>query len=279
MTRTSDTARIRRRFDAAAEHYDAHAEVFEAVGERLLERLDGLNFDPRHVLDLGGGTASHALALRERYPAARVTLVDGSMGMLRQAGRRRGRWRPRFERVCGDFQALPLAEASVDLVFANLALQWSSDLGAALRGLRRIMRPRGLLMLTLPGPDTLVELSRAGAVVGGGLQAHAQELGDLLVRAGFQEPVLDTDWLTSTHGDLPGLLADLDHLGIDYELPGRSREIADRLGGPSGDKLSMTWEMLYATAWSPDEGQPIRTESGEEASVSAAGLAVRKRRS
>ena len=123
MTHHSDTARIRRRFDAVADRYDAHAVVFDTVGERLLERLDGLNFRPGRILDLGGGTGGHALALRDRYPDAQLVVLDGSLGMLRRATRRRGRWRPKFERIAGDFQALPLADASVDLAFANLALQ------------------------------------------------------------------------------------------------------------------------------------------------------------
>jgi malonyl-CoA O-methyltransferase len=38
-----------------------------------------------------------------------------------------------------------------------------------------------------------------------------------------------------------------------------------------------TWEVVYASAWAPDEGQPIRTEHGEEASVSISSLKVRRR--
>lgn len=276
MSARTDASRIRRRFDAAAAGYDEHAALFEEVGSRLLERLDGLKFDPERIVDLGCGTGHHTLALRERYPNAQLLAFDSAQGMLDQARKRRGRWRKRFEPVRADFDALPLADASVDLVYANLSMQWSTDLAAALAGLRRIMRPRGLLLMTLPGPDTLVELQRAGAVIQGGVSTHAQELGDLLTRAGFQEPVLDTDWLKTTHANTAGLLADLDHLGLAYSLPGGPGELEASLGG---GEIAVTWEMLYATAWSPDEGQPIRTDRGEEASVSATSLGIRKRRS
>ncbi|MDZ7791062.1 MAG: methyltransferase domain-containing protein [Xanthomonadales bacterium] len=271
--------RIRQRFDAAAADYDRHAALFDEVGRRLLERLDGLRFEPGHIVDLGCGTAKHSLALRERYPASRLLALDSAPAMLARARKRRGRWRPRFDIACADAGAPPLAEASIDLAFANLSLQWSDDLAATLAGLRRIMRPRGLLLMTLPGPDTLVELQRAGATVERGICAHAQELGDLLTRAGFQEPVLDTDWLTTTHGDLGGLLGDLDHLGVGYSLPGGSEAIVRELSRMDDGSIPMTWEVLYATAWSPDEGQPIRTGQGEEASISAASLGIRKRRS
>jgi len=276
MSRHADVRRIRQRFDAAAGRYDRHAAVFDEAGRRLLERLDGLRFEPERIVDLGCGTAQRALDLRERYPSADILALDSARAMLGQARKRRGRWRPRFELACAELSALPLAEASVDLLYANLSLQWSHDLAVTLSGLRRVMRPRGLLLMTLPGPDTLVELQRAGAVIDRGTITHAQELGEMLIRAGFQEPVLDTDWLTTTHASIHGLLADLDHLGLTYTLPGGPEPIGESLGD---GKIAVTWEMLYATAWSPDEGQPIRTDHGEEASISAASLGIRKRRS
>lgn len=275
MTRHSEATRIRQRFDAAARRYDEHAALFDEVGARLLERLDGLRFSPERIVDLGCGTAQQTLRLRERYPNARLLAVDSAAGMLGRARRRRGRWRRRFELACADIAALPLAEASIDLVYANLSLQWGGELAAFLPGLRRIMRPRGLLLITLPGPDTLIELRRAGAVIDAGVDTHAQELGEVLTRAGFQEPVLDTDWLTTTHEGLAPLLADLDHLGLACTLPGGPDAIERELGR---GEIASTWEMLYATAWSPDEGQPIRTESGEAASISAASLGIRRRR-
>ncbi len=276
MNTRSDVSSIRRRFDAAAAGYDEHAALFDEVGRRLLERLDGLKFEPERIVDLGCGTAGRTLDLRARYPQADLFAFDSAGQMLEQARRRRGRWRRRFELALADFGSLPLAEASVDLIYANLSLQWSTDLAATLAGLRRIMRPRGLLLLTLPGPDTLIELQRAGAVIRSGVNTHAQEMGDLLTRAGFQEPVLDTDWLTTTHTSVASLLEDLDHLGLTCSLPGGRDEIEGALGQ---GEIALTWEMLYATAWSPDEGQPIRTEAGEEASVSVSSLGIRKRRS
>src|SRR5699024_2561028 len=136
MNEPADTAPIRQRFGALAEHYDQYSAIFDEVGTRLLERLDGLRFAPERILDLGCGTGRHSLALRTRYPDARLLAVDHAPQMLAMARRRRGRWRPRFELACADLSALPIAEASIDLVFANLSLQWSPDLAATLAGLR-----------------------------------------------------------------------------------------------------------------------------------------------
>lgn len=278
MSEPADSRSIRQRFDAAAELHDAHAALGTEVGARLLDRLEGLRFDPARIVDLGCATGRQAAALRQRFPQATITALDQSWPMLRQARRRRGRWRPRFDLVQGDFGQLPLADNSQDLVHACLSLQWRPDLPGTLAGIRRIMRPRGLVLLALPGPDTLVELRRCGITVDCGITTHAQALGDALIRAGFQEPVLDTDWLSLDYADLQCLLADLDHTGVGHVLPAAPETVAETLvEGSDGEGIRVTWEVLYATAWSPDQGQPIRTDQGEEASFPVTSLGIRRR--
>jgi len=66
-------------------------------------------------------------------------------------------WRP-VRRVCGEAAKLPFADASFDLIFSNMCLQWVPDLPVALAEFRRVLRPQGLLLFTSFGPDTLAEL-------------------------------------------------------------------------------------------------------------------------
>lgn len=273
MNETADRQTIRQRFDRAAAGHDEHAQLYATIGERLLERLDGLNFSPQRIIDLGCGSGRQTLDLRNRFPDQTLLALDSSFEMLKLARQRRGRWRRRFELARADIDSLPIAESSHDLIHACLSLQWSANLYDTLCGIRRIMRPRGLLLFALPGPDTLIELRSAGISVDTGITLHAQELGDLLTRAGFQEPVLDTDWLKLEYAGSTQLFNDLDHLGIGYRLPNRA--------GPNAgtDHRQVSFEVLYASAWSPDEGQPIRSERGEEASVSVSSLGIRRRRS
>ena len=96
-----DRARVRRSFGKAAGSYDAVAVLQAEVRRRHLERLDFVRLEPRVVLDVGSGTGAGALALKRRYPRARVTAFDLAMGMLLETGRRQTLVR-RFARVCGD---------------------------------------------------------------------------------------------------------------------------------------------------------------------------------
>lgn len=239
------------------------------VANRLLERLDGLRFVPRTVVDLGCGAGLEARRLAERFADARVVAVDHSAAALRATSVQRGRWRKRFERVRGDAGALPLADASVDLLFSSLVVPAVGDLAALVNGMRRVLRPGGLLLVSTLGPDTLADWRTADEPRGH--LADVQTVGDLLIRSGFVEPVLDTDWITTEYRDAGALAAELDALTIGIPRP-------ERLARASQGPVHCTWEVVYASCWAPPEGAPIRNFHGEEATVSVASIGRRKRR-
>lgn len=268
------------RFDPLAAAWEDHAAVAEEAGRRLLERLDGLRFEPDRILELGCATGVQCRALGERFPRARIIGLDHSAAMLSRARRRRGWWRPRFELLQADLEALPLAEASVDLVYANISLNWSGDPTRALAGLRRVLRPGGLVLIALLGPDTLREtgLKKDLALK---ILPDVQQLGGLLIGAGFSEPVLDTDWLTTTHSSTETLVTELLGSGLlgagspNPGDPGAAAGSAEEPGRPG--QIAVSWEIVSASAWAPQPGQPMRGPAGEEVSIPVDRIGVRRR--
>lgn len=259
-----------------------HPGLAAEIGQRLFDRLDGLVLAPQSVVDLGAGTGTGTAVLAERFGQARVVAVDGSWPMLHQARRASGRWRKRFDRVCGDARALPLAAASVDLLFSNLMVHRCEDPTAVLNGFRRVLRPGGLLLVSVLGPDTLIEARNTpgnDAKTPAQVQfLHAQALGDALMRAGFSEPVLDTDWITRRCRSASELVADAVALGaISTETQAAFQTALARSADQSGT-CTATWEVVYGSAWGPEEGAPVRTVHGEEASISIARIGRRRRR-
>jgi malonyl-CoA O-methyltransferase len=267
-----DRASIRRSFDRAAASYDESAVLQAEVRRQLLARLDYVTLDPEVVVDVGCGTGHAAQALAGRYPSSRVIALDLAEGMLREA-RRRGS----ALQVCGDAMRLPLRDASVDLLFSSLALQWCTDLDATFAEFRRVLRPRGLLNFTTFGPDTLFELRGAWDQADG--QVHVSEfadmhdLGDGLVRAGLAEPVLDVERYTLTYPDVFGLMRDLKAIGAHNAaarrprgLTGRRRLLAMQAAYERHRRegvLPATYEVVFGQAWGP-AGQPERgRRSGE----------------
>ena len=230
----------------------------------MLERLDYMKLAPRRVLDAGSGPARDARALAKRYRKADVLALDFSRAML-HAGRPRLRF---FERrppkpVCADLARLPLAPATIGLVWSNMALHWAADQLAALRELHRVLAVEGLLMFSTLGPDTLAELRSAAGPMRVHSFADMHDLGDMLVAAGFAEPVMDMERITMVYADGEALLADLRASGQTCALAGQSGEPRRGLGGRrfraslleklaaqrGAGGLAVTYEVVYGHAW------------------------------
>jgi malonyl-CoA O-methyltransferase len=273
--------RVAAAFDRAARDYDALAEFQGTVADRLLERLDFMRLAPGMILDLGAGTGRASRALAKRYPAARVIESDLAFGMLRGA-RGLGRWFRRRRTVCADAELLPFADASLDLVFSSLMLQWCNDPGVVFAELQRVLRPGGLLIFSTLGPDTLRELRDSWAIADADVHVNAfidmHDLGDALVRAALSEPVMETERFTLSYADGHALMRDLKSLGARNANAGRRRSLTGKGRLQSmlrayeshrrDGRLPATYEVVYGHAWRP-EADPRREPGVAVVPVSA----------
>lgn len=264
-----DRARVRRSFGKAAGSYDAVAVLQAEVRRRHLDRLEFVRLEPRVVLDVGSGTGAGALALKRRYPRARVTAFDLAMGMLLETGRRQTLLR-RFARVCGDAARLPFADGTAQLIFSNLVLQWCNDPDEVLREFRRVLAPGGLLTFTTFGPDTLKELRQAWSAADGYTHVNRfvdmHDLGDALVRAGLAEPVLDVERYTLTYAGVRELMLDLKAMGARNANAGRPRGLTGKRTLARmvesyeqlrrDGRLPASFEVVYGQAWGPVATRP-----------------------
>ena len=302
MSALYDTRQVRRAFSRAASGYDAAARLQHAVEARLLDMLDyrddpALDREaPAVVVDLGCGPGSAAAAMQKRWPKAQVLALDLALPMLRAARssskRRINLFARRPQPVCADARALPLAENSVDVLFSNLCLQWVEDLDAVFAGFRRVLKPRGLLLFSTFGPDTLWELreafARADEVPHVSPFADIAGVGDALVRAGFHQPVLDREVETTAYPDLPALMRELRAIGATNALAARRHTLTGRARFAAAERayeplrncdgaLPASWETITAMAWAPEPGAPIREGGIETARFPANAIPVRKR--
>ncbi len=267
-----DSAQVRRSFDRASTEYDRAAILQADVRARLLARLQYVKLTPTLVVDAGCGTGHASRALKRLYPRARVIALDIAPGMLRAAGRQRG-WFRRFDRVCADAAHLPLADASVDLLFSNLMLQWCNDPDALFAEFRRVLKPHGVLSFSTFGPDTLKELRAAWASVDDYTHVNRfidmHDLGDALMRARLAEPVLDVENFTLTYGDALALMKDLKAIGAHNVTAGRPAGLTGRgklqamtaayEQRRTDGRLPATYEVVYGQAWGQSPDQPQQT--------------------
>jgi len=277
---------VRRSFEQAAAHYDEAAFLQQEIARRLDERQDGMKITPQRILDAGCGTGYGAALLRARHGGAEIFALDLAEAMLARARVRHqgGFWRrlrtrlgavaDNFRPLCGDLESLPLARASVDMVWSSLALQWLETPDAAFGEMHRVLQPDGLFMFASFGPDTLRELRAASADIDGHQHVNRfidmHDLGDALVHAGFVNPVMEMEHITLTYADLPALLRDLKRIGAHTVLYDRRAWLMGkaawrRLGQnyevfrQSDGRLPATYEVVYGHAWA---GRPKTTQDG-----------------
>jgi malonyl-CoA O-methyltransferase len=142
----------------------------------------------------------------------------------------------------------------------------------------RLLAVDGFVMFSCLGPGTLRELRGLYAQQGwpaptpGYVDMH--DLGDMLVQAGFADPVMDQETLTLQWDNPQALLCELQSLGGNT-APDRARglrtprwkrrlerELA-ALAGPDG-KIGLSFEVAYGHAF---KGAP-RIKAGEATKVS-----------
>ena len=165
---------LRRRFDRAAATCDGVDLLAREIARRMDERLDYIRVTPRRVLDLGCGTGADLPRLAERFPDATLLAADFSPAMIAGAG---ARIRPArsagllrrllsaapaaLPHLVAQSDALPLARASLGMVWSNLMLPALDDPLPTFREIHRTLEVDGLLMFSTFGPDTLRELRAA----------------------------------------------------------------------------------------------------------------------
>jgi malonyl-CoA O-methyltransferase len=255
--------------------------LHEEVGRRMEDRLQWIKAQPRRWADwapLRGGLEAHALVAR-RYREAEAYVIEAQPALAAAAARALAapwwsarRWQgaqPRFE---------PPPEDGVDLLWANMALHMAADPEALIQRWHRLVATDGFLMFSCLGPDTLMELRALHHRFGWPAASHEftdmHDWGDMLVGAGFAEPVMDMERIVLTWPSADAALAELRSLGRNLH-PGRfpalrgkawRRALAEALPAlapaeDGGGRIAMSFEIIYGHAFKPAPRLTLASES------------------
>ncbi|MFN7856416.1 MAG: class I SAM-dependent methyltransferase [Acidovorax sp.] len=245
--------------------------LHEEVGRRMQDRLQWIRQAPQSWCDweaVRGGLQAHAL-VAARYPRAR-SIIHEPIAVREQAARNAlaPPWwsRRRWSAASPEF-GVP-EPASVQMLWANMALHTAADPQALIAQWHRALAVDGYLMFSCLGPDTLREIHALYAALGWPPAGHAftdmHDWGDMLVHVGFAEPVMDMERITLTFATPERLVQELRELGCNLH-PGRHGALrgrhwrqhlhavlAERLADPDhGGQLALTFEIIYGHAFKP----------------------------
>lgn len=311
--------RVARSFSRAANTYDQHAALQHEIEKRLIQRLSYTKINPDRILNLGSGTGNVNKELQAMFPQAEIISLDMAEGMLQHANQQQNSCRiyePRTEKdaaatseiiaqceknitcmsngkgnilsCCADAEALPFLKHSVDLVFSNLMLQWIPSLSKVFFELHNILKPKGLLLFTTFGPDTLCELKHSWSQVDANEHVNnffdLHLIGDAMLNAKLADPVTDAEHITLTYAAVFDLLRELkligasvlqDRLEKPYKQVSQDEQAKQKsdiavikkmvaiyeAGYKNNEKIPATFEVVYGQAW----GAELINRQGKDA--------------
>lgn len=266
------------------------------IGRRMGERLSIVKQVPQHVFDWWSELGAGAALLAGAYPKAIVTGVlrpsaaqSGTVASTAVADARAAALPPTsaWRRWLGLGASGPRAVAQsavppgqAQLIWSNMSLHWALDAPTLMREWQRALAVDGFLMFTTLGPGTLLALTDTYRAHGWGTPyapwTDMHDLGDMLVEAGFADPVMDQEALRLTWSTPQAALAELRSLGMNTDAarfaglrtPRWRERLLQALGAKVDDqgRVMLEFEVVYGHAFKPVPRVKLaaRTEVGLE---------------
>lgn len=255
--------------------------LHEEVGRRMEARLQWICRTPGTWCDwqpVRGGMQVHA-ALAQRYPQAQCYVVEPVPRMQTVAQEQWAKpwWSPSRWGGAKTLMEMP-ATGSVDMLWANMLLHNQAQPVQMLKQWHEALAVDGFVMFSCLGPDTAKEMralyERMGWPAAGHSFTDMHDWGDMLVQAGFAEPVMDMETITLTFASPERLLQELRELGCNLHpqrfsgLRGRAwlAQLHAAMGehlrvDHSEGQLALSFELVYGHAFKPVPRVAVDSES------------------
>ncbi|MEO8024786.1 biotin synthase [Polaromonas sp.] len=241
--------------------------LHEEVAQRMQDRLQWIKLQPQawaHWGAVRGGLQAHR-QLAEKYSNATCFVAEAQKQYAQVAIDKIAMpwWNPKRWRAPALHVEAPPA-ASVDMLWANMALHEAADPQALLARWHEALHVGGFLMFSCLGPDSARELRAVYQALGWPPAGHEltdmHDWGDMLVQTGFSEPVMDMERITLTYETPQRMLQELRELGRNFH-PGRFPALRGRmwrarllqaltqhLPRQADGRFTLTFEVIYGHA-------------------------------
>ncbi len=259
----------------AAPYHKAFSFLFEHAIASFIERLNDLKCSFEHALIIEGSGGLMAKYLQNagmiRTKIKTLTEMETTLNFAILAQKQH-----KFPIIVADAEQMPFAPNSFDLILYPWGLHWMNDLVGTLIQINRALKPNGAFFACMPGSASLAELKKTIIItqseLSHGVSPHIlpfPELklcGDLLKRAHFALPVIDSEHVQLNYRDPWKLWHDLRYMGEGNALQARRKQFTRReFFLRCNEKLhqsqqkgffQVNFEFVYLHGWHPSPSQP-----------------------
>ena len=257
---TIDKAFVKKSFNRHARTYDQNARLQGALGNTLLQFLNGSICAAARILDVGMGTGIMTTRLAEKYPEAHIHGCDIATNMLAHARRKNSLCLRQDLFIAADTEFLPYRDNRFDLALSGCTFQWLDDEERAFHEVFRVLKPGGMFLCSLFGEKTFEELKcsydkairETGYNKGEALYLNWSEhsVTKLLESAGFTECFARVNLITERYGSVEELMRSIKSMGAQNASVRRNKGLGMRA---VWDKMITIYEREFRL---PDGGIP-----------------------
>ncbi len=190
------------------------SDILQEISTRAFNRLDYIKITPNKILDCGYGSGYDNQLLRNKFAVADVynlDLVKANLPQVNQTWLNKVFNKKQNNSLVANGLAIPFKSNSIDLVYANQLIPYIDNVEQFIGEVFRVLAVGGTCLLSGLGVDSFKELREYGLSTFRFPDMH--DIGDMMIDAGFSNPVVDTEYLNIQYDSLAQALHDIRIVG------------------------------------------------------------------
>ena len=243
-------------FSEKAYSYDSQSFVQKDVNKRLSNRLDFIKHTKKDILEIGSGTGNLSDALQKKYINAKVVSLDLSQEMSKIHKQKN----PNAVCITAEGENPPFKDESFDTIVSSLTLHWCKIDPEIFTCFLNLLKPEGLLLFSVAGPDTFKEFKKCPQEIYNKLRFNRfldmHHYGDFMLSANFKDPVVDNELITLEFSSFEQLLKSLRLTGTNVTNDCHNQQITkseykiveQSLYSKESNAFELTYEVIFGYA-------------------------------
>lgn len=230
--------KIKESFNKAVDSYNQNCQIQFDTGCKLIKKIQKLNLNPESVIDLGCGTGLITIHLFHNYPNSKKKYALDIADKLLQKAKKNLK---KIIFIEDDFDSL--ANLSLDLVFSNMALQWSRNLSNTIDIITQNLQNNGILAFSTLLEGTFYELPINSRIK----FKKFEEIKQILIDRNYKILELSNEKIVQNFPSFIHALNSIKNVGANYSGENNFLPLY-RMQKENSGNFSLTYNIIYCIA-------------------------------